>query len=95
MSNGPVLVELWKDEVKKSSLEKLTKKIMDLIVQLLPIITPLIWNQLTCSLPKNVTNFHGQQDGCIISDKKKYFVSRINLSKSTPKSWWKSDLVSP
>ena len=47
MSNGPVLVELWKDEVKKSSLEKLTKKIIDLIVQLLPIITPLIWNQFT------------------------------------------------
>ena len=65
MSNGPVLVELWKDEVKKSSLEKLTKKIMDLIVQLLPIITPLIQNQLTCSLPKNVTNFHKKQDGII------------------------------
>ena len=47
MSNGPVLVKVWKDEVKKSSLEKLTKKIMDLIVQLLPIITLLIWNQFT------------------------------------------------
>ena len=65
MSNGPVLVELWKDEVKKSSLEKLTKKIMDLIVQLLPIITLLILDQLACSLPKNVTTFHGQQDGII------------------------------
>ena len=65
MSNGPVLVELWKDEVKKSSLEKLTKKIMDLIVQLLPIITPLIGNQFTCSLPKNVTTFHEQKDGII------------------------------
>ena len=38
---------------------------MDLIVQLLPIITPLIRNQLTCSLPKNVTTFHRQQDEII------------------------------
>ena len=44
--------ELFKDEVGKLSLEKLTKKIMDLIVQLLPIITPLILNQFICSLPK-------------------------------------------
>ena len=63
MSNGPVLVELWKDEVKKSSLEKLIKKIMDSIVQLLPIITPLLLDQFKCSLPKNVTTFHGQKDG--------------------------------
>ena len=54
--------ELFKDEVGKLSLEKLTKKIMDLIVQLLPIITPLILNQFIYSLPKNVTNFHRQQD---------------------------------
>ena len=57
--------ELFKDKVGKLSLEKLTKKIMDLIVQLLPIITPLILNQFTCSLPKNVTTFHRQQDGII------------------------------
>ena len=37
--------------------------IMDLIVQLLPFITPLILDQFTCSLPKNVTTFHRQQDG--------------------------------
>ena len=43
--------ELLKNEVRKSSLEKLNKKIMDLIVQLLPIITPLILDQLTSSLP--------------------------------------------
>ena len=35
------------------------------IFQLLPIITPLILDQLTCSLPKNVTTFHGEQDGII------------------------------
>ena len=40
-----------------------TKKIMNLIVQLLPNITPLILDQFTCSLPKNVTTFHRQQDG--------------------------------
>ena len=37
----------------------------NLTVQLLPIITPLILDQFTCSLPKNVTTFHGQQDGII------------------------------
>ena len=42
-----------------------TKKIMNLIVQLLPNITPLILDQFKCSLPKNVTTFHGQKDGII------------------------------
>ena len=37
----------------------------NLIFQLLLIITPLILDQLTCSLPKNVTTFHRQQDGII------------------------------
>ena len=66
---GPVIMELWYEEVEKSSLENskigVTKKIMDMIFQLLPIITPQILEQLTCSLPKNVTTFHGQQDGII------------------------------
>ena len=53
-------MDLSQDEVKKSILEKLTKKIMDLIVQLLPTITPIILNQFTCSIPKNVTTFHTQ-----------------------------------
>ena len=35
------------------------------IFQLLPIITPLFLDQLTCSLPKNVTTFRGEQDGII------------------------------
>ena len=35
------------------------------IFQLFPIITLLILDQLTCSLPKNVTTFYGQQDGII------------------------------
>ena len=69
MSIGPVLVELWNEEVEKSSLENskigVTKKIMDMIFQLLPIITLQILEQLTCSLPKNVTTFHRQQDGII------------------------------
>ena len=33
--------------------------------QLHPIITPLILDQLACSLPKNVTTFHREQDGII------------------------------
>ena len=37
----------------------------NLIFQLLHFITPLILDQLTCSLPKNVTTFHRQQDGII------------------------------
>ena len=37
----------------------------NLIFQLLPIITPLILDQLTWSLPKNVTTFHRQQEGII------------------------------
>ena len=37
----------------------------NLIFQFLPIITPLILDQLTWSLPKNVTTFHGQQEGII------------------------------
>ena len=35
------------------------------IFQLLSIITPLLLDQLTCSLPKNVTTFHEEQDGII------------------------------
>ena len=33
--------------------------------QLLPIITPLLLDQLTCSLPKNVTTFHEEKDRII------------------------------
>ena len=45
-----------------------SKKIMDFsnsIVQLLPIVTPLLLDQFKCSLPKNVTTFHRQKDGII------------------------------
>ena len=37
----------------------------NLSFQLHPIITQLILAQLTCSLPKNVTTFHGKQDRII------------------------------
>ena len=44
------------------------------IVQLLPIRTPLLLDQFKCSLPKNVTTFHGQKDGinhfCLTPNKK-------------------------
>ena len=36
-----------------------------LIFQLLPIITPLLLDQMTCSFPKNVTTFHEEKDGII------------------------------
>ena len=54
----------WKIKFGKLKIG-VTKKIMDMIFQLLPIITPQILEQLTCSLPKNVTTFHRQQDGII------------------------------
>ena len=38
---------------------------MDLIVQLRPFITLLLKDQFTCSLLKNVTTFHRQQDGIL------------------------------
>ena len=59
-----------------------TKKIMDLIVQLFPILSPLILNQFTCSLPKNVTTFHRQQDGIIqfcLSPNKKVHRRQANV----------------
>ena len=37
----------------------------NLIFQLHPIITPLIMDQMTCSSPKNVSTFHGKEDGII------------------------------
>ena len=60
-----------------------TKKIMDMIFQLLPIITPQILEQLTCSLPKNVTTFHRQQDGiihfCLSPNKRGVLALRIYI----------------
>ena len=63
MSFGPVIVGVMMSRSWKIKIENLIKMIMDLIVQLLPFITPLILDQFTCSLPKNVTTFHRQQDG--------------------------------
>ena len=60
-SNSGVMMERsWKIEFEKIKIGWL-----DLIFQLLPIRTSLILDQFTCSLPKNVTTFHGQQDGII------------------------------
>ena len=50
---------------RKIEIKNVTKMIMDLIVQLLPFKTPLILDQFTCSLPKNVTTFYRQQDEII------------------------------
>ena len=55
---------------------------MDMIFQLLPIITPQILDQLTCSLPKNVTTFHRQQEGiihfCLCPQKNLFFFQKDN-----------------
>ena len=55
----------------------------NLIFQLLHFITPLILDQLTCSLPKNVTTFHRQQDGiihfCLSPNKRGVLALRIYI----------------
>jgi hypothetical protein len=54
-----------------------------LIFQLNPIITPLILDQLACSLPKNITTFHRQQDGiihfCLSPNKRGVLALRIYI----------------
>ena len=76
---GVMMGRSWKTEI-----ENVTKKIMDLIVQLLPFITPLILDQFTCSLPKNVTTFHRQQDGvthfCLSPNKSSVLALWIHIS---------------
>ena len=62
--SGDMMRRSWKIKFGKLNIG-VSKKIKDLIVQLLPIITPLILDQFSCSLPKNVTTFHKQQDGII------------------------------
>ena len=59
---GVVIGRYWKIQFEKLKIGGI-KTIIDLIVQLFPIISPLILDQFTCSLPKNVTTFHRQQDG--------------------------------
>ena len=59
-NSGVMMSRSWKIKI-----ENVTKMIMDLIVQRRPFITLLILDQFTCSLPKNVTTFHRQQDGFI------------------------------
>ena len=58
--SGVIMGRSWKIEFGKLKIG-VTKK----IVQLLPIITLLILDQFTCSLPKNVTTFQRQQDELI------------------------------
>ena len=54
------------------------------IFQLLSIITPLLLDQLTCSLPKKVTTFHRQQDGvthfCLSPNKSSVLALWIHIS---------------
>ena len=53
-------------------------------VDLVSLLSTLLRNQLdqlTCSLPKNVTTFHGQQDGIIyfcLSPNKRFFFGNLN-----------------
>ena len=78
-NSGVMMSRSWKIKI-----ENLIKMIMDLIVQLLPFITPLILDQFTCSLPKNVTTFHRQQDGvthfCLSPNKSSVLALWIHIS---------------
>ena len=69
----------WKIKFGKLKIG-VTKK----IVQLLPIITPPILDQFTCSLPKYVTTFHRQQDGvthfCLSPNKSSVLALWIHIS---------------
>ena len=68
----------------------------NLIVQLLPIITPLILEQLTWSLPKNVTTFHGEQDGIIhfcLSPYKMGIFGTLNLHFDKKMDFSKFDFI--
>ena len=80
---GVMMGRSWKIEFGKLKIG-VTKKIMNLIVQLLPNITPLILDQFTCSLPKNVTTFHRQQDGgthfCLSPNKSSVLALWIHIS---------------
>ena len=62
--SGVMIGRSWKIQFEKLKIGGI-KTIIDLIVQLFPIISPLILDQFTCSLPKNVTTFHREQDGII------------------------------
>ena len=73
--------QVWKTQ--KLVLPKRLQIFPNLIVQLLHIITPLILDQLTSSLPKNVTTFHRQQDGiihfCLSPNKRGVLALRIYI----------------
>ena len=78
-NSGVMMSRSWKIKI-----ENLIKMIIDLLVQLLPFITPLILDQFTCSLPKNVTTFHRQQDGvthfCLSPNKSSFLALWIHIS---------------
>ena len=77
MSVSPKLMKLWLEEGKSGKIAYLfgyyvnfhgfSRKWIpqNLIFQLHPIKTPVIMDQLTCYLPKNVPNFHGKENGII------------------------------
>ena len=61
---GVIIGRIWKIKLGKLKIGGI-RTIIDLIVQLFPIISPIILNRFTCSLPKNVTTFHRKQNGII------------------------------
>ena len=80
--SGVMIRRSWKFKFGKLKIG-VTKKIIDMIFQLLPIITPQIFDQLTCSLLKNVTTFHRQQDWiihfCLSPNKRGVLALWINI----------------
>ena len=92
--SGVMIRRSWKIKFGKLKIG-VTKKIMDMIFQLLPIITPQIFDQLTCSLLKNVTTFHRQQDWiihfCLSPNKRAVLAIWMKLHNhvwKSPLSFW-------
>ena len=88
---GVMIGRSWKIQFEKLKIGGI-KTIIDLIVQLFPIISPLILDQFTCSLPKNVTTFQWEQDGiihfCLSPNKRGVLAIWMKLSNRAWKKFW-------
>ena len=92
--SGVMIRRSWKIKFGKLKIG-VTKRIMDMIFQLLLIITQQIFYQFTCSLPKNVTTFHRQQDEiihfCLSPNKRAVLAIWMKLHNhvwKSPLSFW-------
>ena len=89
---GDMIGWSWKIKLEKSNIFLFTPILSfpNLIFWLHPFITPLILDQLTWSLPKIVTTFHGEQDGiihfCLSPNKRGVLAIWMKLSNLVRKS---------